>query len=114
MTETTLMQVSEAIILHPWLAAAPASIGLQVVALIRLRGALRSLSIILTVITGAVVGLAAAAYFLDPGNLWQLLLILATPPMLVLTMGVLLMGLVVGPRAEPLRASPQMQWQCER
>ena len=83
----------EAIILQPWWGAAPASLVLQVVALFRLRGLLRSLSVILAVMTGAVAGLVFAAYLWDPGNLWQLLLILATPPVFVLTTGVLLMGL---------------------
>ena len=53
-------------------------------------------------ITGAVIGLTVTAYFLDPGNLWELLLVLATLPMFVLTVGVLLMGLVVRPRPDPL------------
>ena len=110
MTETSLLEVSEAIMLHPLLCAAPASVGLQIVALIRLEGMLRSLTIILAVITGAVGGLAVAAYLLDPGNMWQLLLMMASPPMLVLTTGVLLMGLVVRPRPEPLPAPAQMQW----
>ena len=109
--ERILLDASEAIILHPWLAAAPASVGLQIVALIQLKGMLRSLSIILAVITGAVVGLAVAAYLLDPGNLWQLLLLLAAPPMLVLTTGLLLMGLVIRPRQQPLPLPSQMQWQ---
>ena len=111
MMERILLDASEAIILHPWLAAAPASVGLQFVALIQLKGMLRSLSIILAVITGAVVGLAVAAYLLDPGNLWQLLLLLAAPPILVLTTGLLLRGLVIRPRQEPLPLPSQMQWQ---
>jgi hypothetical protein len=101
MTETGLLDVSQAIILQPWLGAAPASVVLQMVAIIRLKGTLRSLSIILAVITGAVGGLAMAAYLFDPGNLWQLFLILATPPVLVLTTGVLLMGLMVRSRPQP-------------
>ena len=68
MTDTSLLEISEAIILQPLLGAAPASVLLQIVALVRLRGVLRSLSIVLSVITGAVVGLTVTAYFLDPGH----------------------------------------------
>ena len=32
---------------------------------------------------------------MDPGNLWQLFLIMGTPPLLVVTVGILLMGAVV-------------------
>ena len=101
MTDMSLLEVFEALIFQPWLGAAPASVLLQIVALVRLKGILRSLSIILTVITGAVLGLAVAAYFLDPGNLWQLFITMAAPPMLVLTTGILLMGLVAPPRPQP-------------
>ena len=100
-TDTSLLELFEAFILQPWLGAAPASVLLQIVALVRLKGILRGLSIILAVITGAVLGLAVAAYFLDPGNLWQLFVTMAAPPMLVLTTGILLMGLVAPPRPQP-------------
>ena len=99
--DASLQAVSEAIFMEPWLGAAPASVLLQAVALVRLKGTLRGISLILAVITGAVGGLALAAYQLAPGNLWELLLMLASPPMLVLTAGVLLMGLVVLPRTPP-------------
>ena len=101
MTDTSLLEMSEAFIRQPWLGAAPASVVLQIVALVRLKGLLRSLSLILGVITGAVLGLAVAASLLDPGTLWQLFIRLATPPILVLTTGLLLMGLVVRPRPQP-------------
>ena len=102
MTESSVLAVSEAIFLQPWMGAAPASVLLQVIALTRLRGVLRSISIVLAVVTSAVGGLTVAAYQLDPGNLWQLLLTLATPPMLILTIGVLLMGLFVSaPQPSP-------------
>ena len=94
MSEVTLGAVTDLVILKPWLGAAPASIVLQLVGLGRLRGALRSLCVVLAVITGAVFGVAGAAYALDPGNLWQLMLIMGTPPLLVLTVGLLLMGAV--------------------
>lgn len=62
------------------------------------KGTLRGLSLILAVITTAVGGLVVAAYQWDPGNLWQLLLMLASLPIQVLTAGVLLMGLLGRPR----------------
>ena len=89
--------ISEAIVLHPWLAAAPLSVLLQIVALIWLKGILRSINVILAAIMGAVIGLAVVAHIFDPGNLWQLLLMLAAPPLLVLTTGSLLIGIVVRP-----------------
>lgn len=95
--EVSLHAASEVILAQPWFAAAPASVLLQLVALARLRGRLRSVAFILAVTTVAVASLAAAAYQWDPGNLWQLLLMLASPPMLVLTVGVLLMEFVVRP-----------------
>lgn len=94
MSEASLKIVADFVILEPWLSAAPASIVLQLVALARLKGSLHSLCVILAVITGAVFGVAGAAYAWDPGNLWQLLLIMSTPPLLVLTVGLLLMGAV--------------------
>ena len=98
--EMQLHAVAEMILLRPWLSATPACVLLQVVALSQLRGALRSISIILTVVTTAFVGLAGAAYAMDPGNLWQLFLIMGTPPLLVVTVGILLMGAVV---SQPVR-----------
>lgn len=95
--DSSIQAVSEAIALQPWLSAAPASVVLQFIALVRLRGVLRSLSLILAVVTGTVGALVVTAYALDPGNLWQLLLHLATPPVFVLTAGVTVMGLLVGP-----------------
>lgn len=92
MSEASLQAVADLVILKPWLGAAPASVVLQVMALARLKGALHSLCVILAVITGAVFGVAGAAYSLDPGNLWQLLLIMSTPPLLVLSVGLLVMG----------------------
>ena len=59
--DTSLLDVSEAVILQPWLAAAPASLVLQAVALVWLKGILRGLTIILAVTTAAVCGLAVAA-----------------------------------------------------
>jgi hypothetical protein len=95
--DSSLQAVSEAIIHQPWLSAATASVVLQFIALVRLRGILRSLSLILAVVTGSVGALVVTAYVLDPGNLWQLLLHLATPPVFVSTAGLLVMGLLVGP-----------------
>lgn len=94
MGEANLQAVADLVILKPWLGAAPASVVLQMVALARLKGALHSLCVVLAVITGAVFGVSGAAYSMDPGNLWQLLLIMRTPPLLVLTVGLLLMGAV--------------------
>ncbi len=87
--------IAEMILLRPWLSSTPVCVVLQVFALAQLKGALRSISLILTVVTGAFVGLAGAAYAMDPGNLWQLFLIMGTPPLLVVTVGILLMGAVV-------------------
>ena len=97
--ELQLHAVAEMILLRPWLASTPACVLLQVLALIRLKGALRSITIIFTVITGAVVALAGAAYAWDPGNLWQIFLILGTPPMLVMTLGLLVVGAVIPQRS---------------
>ena len=94
MTDIFPEAVADLLILKPWLGAAPASVVLQLVALVRLKGALHSICVFLAVITGAVFGVAAAAYALDPGNLWQLLLIMGAPPLLVLSVGLLLMGAV--------------------
>ncbi len=68
---------------------------LQVVALVRLRGTLRGMSVILTVVMVVVAGLSIATYAMDPSSLWQMSLRLATPPALVLTAGLLAIGSVV-------------------
>ena len=95
MSEVSVQAITDIVLLKPWLGAAPASVFLQAIALIRLKGALHSLSVMLTVITGAVFGVAGAAFYMDPGNMWQILLIMGTPPLLVLTVGLLLMvGLI--------------------
>ncbi len=52
--DLNVQAVSEAIFMQPWLGAAPASVLLQVVALVRLKGTLRSVALILAVTTGAV------------------------------------------------------------
>ena len=98
MSEVSVQAITDIVLLKPWLGAAPASVFLQAVALIRLRGALHSLSVMLSVVTGAVFGVAGAAFYMDPGNMWQILLIMGTPPLLVLTVGLLLMGLVAPER----------------
>ena len=69
---------------------------LQGVAIVRFRGGVRALSVILAIVTGAAFGLASAAYAMDPGNLWQLFLMFSTPPLFVLSAGVLAIGLVAG------------------
>ncbi len=81
---------------RPWLMAAPACAVLQCVAIFKFRGGVRAASVILAVVTGAAFGLASAAFALDPGNLWQLFLMFSTPPLFVLTAGVLAIGLVAG------------------
>ncbi len=78
-----------------WMIGIAAYPILQAVALVRLRGTLRGMSLILTVVMVAVVGLSVTAYTLDPSNLWQMFLMLATPPALVLTAGLLAIGSVV-------------------
>ncbi len=98
MSDPSVLAITEAVALQPWLTAAPASIMLQLVALVRLRGAMRAISIVLAVMTGALCALAVAAYTMDPGNLWQIMLIMASPPVLVLTVGTLIMGLILNPR----------------
>ena len=101
MSDPSVLAITEAIALQPWITAAPASIVLQLVALIRLRGAMRAISIVLVVITGAVCALAVVAFAMDPGNLWQLLLLMSAPPVFVLTVGTLVMGLILNPRPVP-------------
>ena len=98
MSDPNVLAITEAVALQPWLTAAPASIMLQLVALVRLRGAMRAISIVLAVMTGALCALAVAAYAMDPGNLWQIMLLMASPPVLVLTVGTLIMGLILNPR----------------
>ncbi len=78
-----------------WMIGITAYPILQAVALVRLRGTLRGMSLILTVVMVAVVGLSVTAYSMDPSNLWQMFLMLATPPALVLTAGLLAIGSVV-------------------
>ena len=87
MSEVSVQAITDIVLLKPWLGAAPVSVLLQVVALIRLKGALHSLMVMLTVITGAVFGVAGAAFYMTPGNMWQILLIMGTPPLLVVTVG---------------------------
>ena len=99
MSDPSVLAITEAITLQPWLTAAPASVALQLVALARLRGVTRAISIILAVITGVVCALAVVAYAMDPGNLWQLLILMAAPPVFVLTLGTLVMGLILNPRS---------------
>ena len=94
MSDVSVQAITDIVLLKPWLGAAPASVFLQAIALIRLRGALHSLSIMLSLVTGAVFGMAGAAFYMDPGNMWQILLVMGTPPLFVLTVGLLLMGLV--------------------
>ena len=98
MSEQQVAAVAEAMALQPWLAAAPMSLVLQYVALLKQRGVLRAISVILAVVTGVVCTLAVAALVLDPGNLWQLVLGMASPPIFVFTVGTLLMGLIVAKR----------------
>ena len=107
MTDTNLSAIAEAVILQPWLAAVPASVVLQLVALVWLKGVGRAISAVLTVVTATVCGLVASAYTMEPGNLWQLLLHLAGPPLFVLTSGTLLMGLVLSPRTFRKRRESQ-------
>ena len=86
----------EVLVARPWLVAAPACAVLQCVAILRFRGMVRALSVILAVMTGAAFGLASAAYAMDPGNLWQLFLMFSTPPLFVLSAGVLAIGVIAG------------------
>ncbi len=92
--------ITEMVILQPWATSAPASVLLQVIAVVRLKGLLRSLTVMVVVVTAAVFGLAFAAYSFDHGNLWELVLIMGTPPLFVVTIGLLLMGAVAGPVRE--------------
>ena len=94
MTDIDLQAIVETITLHPLLCAAPASAVLQLVGLVWLRGPLRSISLILAVVTGAICALATAAYVFDSGNSWQLVLLLAGPPLFVGSAGVLVPGLL--------------------
>jgi hypothetical protein len=94
--ETLHKLLLEMLVARPWLIAAPACAVLQCVAILRYRGVVRALSVILAVMTGAACGLAIAAYAMDPGNLWQLFLMFSTPPLFVLSAGVLAIGLIAG------------------
>ena len=78
-----------------WMIAAAAYPVFQTLALTRLRGALRSVSVVLMVVMIAVVGVSASAFYLEPSNMWQIILMLAFPPAVVLTAGLLAIGLVV-------------------
>ena len=98
MSDPSVLAIAEAITLEPWLTAAPASVVLQVFSMARLRGAMRGISIILACMTGVLCTLAVAAYAMDPGNLWQIVLLMTARPVLVLTVGTLLMGLILNPR----------------
>lgn len=86
----------EMLVARPWLMAAPGCAVLQFVSIVKFRGLARSLSVILAVVTGAAFGLATAAYSMDPGNLWQLLLMFSTPPLFILSAGVVAIGFVSG------------------
>jgi Na+-driven multidrug efflux pump len=98
MSDPSMLAIAEAVSLEPWLTAAPASVVLQMVSVARLRGAMRGISIILACMTGVLCALAVAAYAMDPGNLWQIVLLMTARPVLVLTVGTLLMGLILNPR----------------
>ena len=98
MSDPSVLAIAEAITLEPWLTAAPASVVLQVFSMARLRGAMRGISIILACMTGVLCALAVAAYAMDPWNLWQIVLLMTARPVLVLTVGTLLMGLILNPR----------------
>lgn len=78
-----------------WMIAAAAYPVFQTLALARLRGPLRSISVILMVVMVAVAGVSASAYYLEPSNMWQIILMLALPPAVVLVAGLLALGLVV-------------------
>ena len=86
----------ELLVAKPWLIAAPACAVFQCVSILRFRGTVRAVSVILAVMTGAAFGLASAAYAIDPGNLWQLFLMFSTPPLFVLSAGVMTIGVVSG------------------
>lgn len=104
MTDLSLLALAETVALHPMLMAAPASIALQLVGIVWLRGILQSLSLILALVTVTICALAIGAYVYDPRNLWQLVLLLPGPPLFVLTAGVLIMGLIISSR--PRRSAP--------
>ena len=80
----------------PWMMAAAVYPVLQAVALVRLTGILFAMSLIVTVTMVAVIGLTTGAFYLDPSNLWQMFPMLAVPPALVVTTGLLALGTVVG------------------
>ena len=81
--------------LDTWMVAAVSYPVFQTLALTRLRGALRSVSVILMVVMIAVLGVSGAAFYFEPSNMWQIILMLALPPAVVLTAGLLALGLVV-------------------
>ena len=91
----------------PWMMAAAAYPVLQTVALVRLRGILFTMSLIVTVTMVAVIGLTASAFYLDPSNLWQMFPMLAVPPALVVTTGLLALGSVVDRRARTYTSRPE-------
>ncbi len=91
----------------PWMMAAAAYPVLQTVALVRLTGILFTMSLIVTVTMVAVIGLTASAFYLDPSNLWQMFPMLAVPPALVVTTGLLALGSVVGRREQTYESRPE-------
>ena len=98
MSDPNVLAITEAVTLQPWLTAGTgqhhAAAGCPGPA----QGAMRAISIVLAVMTGALCAVAVAAYAMDPGNLWQIMLLMASPPVLVLTVGTLIMGLILNPR----------------
>ena len=83
--------------LHYWtvLIAIPVYIVLQLVAIARLRGALRMMSLGIAVFMAAVLGLTIDAY-VGRSNVWLIFLVLAGPPAVALTTALLGIGYVVG------------------
>ena len=90
----------------PWMVAGAVYPVLQTVALVRLTGILFTMSLIVTVTMVAVSGLTTSAFYLDPSNLWQMFPMLAVPPALVVTTGLLALGAVVGRRARTYTPQP--------
>ena len=78
-----------------WMVAVPAYVILQTVALLQLTGSVRIPSLVLAVVMASVFALSIAAYTTDRSTLWQMYLIIATPPALVIVVGLLLIGYVV-------------------
>ena len=88
-------------VVEPWMFLGGGYLLVQAAALVRLAGTMRTLSLMLTVVMLTVCAMAGAAFYLEPSNLWRMMLGLATPPALVMAVGLLAIGMVLGRGGRP-------------